>query len=57
MNLSPLHEYHFSLIGKYRNTHFSLNEEQVGLLTYITLDLAPTHTYTWRGETPLQERK
>jgi hypothetical protein len=44
MNLSPLHEYHFSLIGKYRNTHFSLNEEQVGLLTYITLDLAPTHT-------------
>jgi hypothetical protein len=57
MNISPLHEYHFSLNEKYKNTHFALNEEQVGLLTYITLYLAPTHTYTWRGGTPLQERK
>jgi hypothetical protein len=41
-----MHEYHFSLNEKYKNTHFALNEEQVGLLTYITLYLAlltPTH--------------
>jgi hypothetical protein len=27
-NMSPMHEYHFSLKGKYINTHFALNEEQ-----------------------------
>jgi hypothetical protein len=51
-----MHEYHFSLNGKYRNTHFALNEEQAGLLTYITLYVAPTHTYTWRGETPSKKK-
>jgi hypothetical protein len=44
-----MHEYHFSLNGKYRNTHFALNEEQAGLLSYINPYLAPIHTYTWRG--------
>jgi hypothetical protein len=45
-NISLVHEYHFSLNGKYKNTHFALNEEHTGLLTYITLYLAlltPTH--------------
>jgi hypothetical protein len=48
MNKSPMHEYHLSLNGKYRNTHFALNEEQVGLLTYTTLYLASRPNYTWR---------
>jgi hypothetical protein len=51
-----MHEYHFSLNGKYINTHFALNEERAGLLTY-NFYLAPAHTYTWRAGTPLQERK
>jgi hypothetical protein len=38
-----MHEYHFSLKGKYKNTHFALIEEQ-DILTNITLHLAPTHT-------------
>jgi hypothetical protein len=58
VNISPMHEYHFSLNGKYINTHFALNEEQVGLLTYTTLYLAPRPNYTWRGEnSPLRVRK
>jgi hypothetical protein len=52
-----MHEYHFSLNGKYRNTHFALNEEQVRLLIYITLYLAPTHTYTWRGTLSKRENE
>jgi hypothetical protein len=58
VNISPMHEYHFSLNGKYINTHFALNEEQVELLTYTTLYLAPRPNYTWRGEnSPLRVRK
>jgi hypothetical protein len=38
----PMQEYHFSLNGKYRNTHFAQNEEQVGILTHTTLYIAPT---------------
>jgi hypothetical protein len=53
-----MHEYHFSLNEKYKNTHFSLNDEQVGLLTHTTHYIAPTPNYTWRGEnSPLQVRK
>jgi hypothetical protein len=29
--MSPMHEYHFSLNGRYINTHFTLNEEQMGV--------------------------
>jgi hypothetical protein len=39
MKISPMHEYHFSLKGKYKNTHFALIEEQ-DILTNITLYLA-----------------
>jgi hypothetical protein len=55
--MSLMHEYHFSLNGKYKNTHFALNEEQVGVSPTSPSTYSTTHTYTWRGETPLQERK
>jgi hypothetical protein len=43
-----------SFLGKDATNHgMSLSHP----LAFITLYLAPTHTYTWRGETPLQERK
>jgi hypothetical protein len=38
-NISPMHEYHFSLKGKCRNAFFAPNEEQLGV--------SPTPLSTW----------